>query len=85
MRAEDKQQAVAPLQPVKDTVCQTSVKPGAECHSPGSRATVLKAYITEQGKLTAKQSQMTSTNALKDCEKPPSRAALMQKAGPAAK
>ncbi|MGV3755009.1 MAG: hypothetical protein ACO1QS_06480 [Verrucomicrobiota bacterium] len=72
-----------PAQPAKDPVCQASAKPGVDCHSPGSRASVLNSYLTEQGgKLATSQ---TTTNAVKDCDKPPSKAALMQKAAPAAK
>ena len=72
-----------PAQPIKDALCQTSTnKLGGDCHSPGSRAVVLKNYLTAQEKITASQS---ATNALKDCDKPPSKAALMQKAAPAAK
>ncbi len=71
-----------PAQPAKDPVCQASAKPGVDCHSPGSRASVLNSYLTEQGKLAASQA---TTNVVKDCDKPPSKAALMQKAAPAGK
>jgi hypothetical protein len=78
----DDQAPKTPAQPAKDPVCQATAKPGVDCHSPGSRAAVLKTYLAEQGKLAASQ---TGTNAVKDCDKPPSKAALMQKAAPAAK
>lgn len=71
-----------PALPVKDPICQAAAKPGVDCHSPGSRAAVLKTYLHEQGKLAASQ---TTTIVVKDCDKPPSKAALMQKAAPAAK
>jgi len=78
----DDQAPKTPAQPVKDTICQSTTKPGVDCHSPGSRAAVLKTYLAEQGKLATSQ---TTTNAVKDCDKPPSKAALMQKTAPAAK
>ncbi|MCD6049679.1 MAG: hypothetical protein K0Q55_1082 [Verrucomicrobia bacterium] len=72
-----------PAPPAKDVLCQTATnKLGGDCHSPGSRAVVLKNYLTAQEKIAASQ---TATNVLKDCDKPPSKAALMQKAAPAAK
>jgi hypothetical protein len=78
----DDQSPKTPAQPVKDAICQSTAKPGVACHSPGSRAAVLKTYLTEQEKLAASQA---TTNVVKDCDKPPSKAALMQKAAPAAK
>ena len=66
----------------KDAICQTA-KTGVDCHSPGSRATVLKDYLAQQEKALATQA---STNGLKSCDKPPSRAELMkQKTGPTQK
>lgn len=67
--------------PAKDVICQTT-KTGADCHSPGSRAAVLKDYLAQQEKAVAAQ---TSTNGVKSCDKPPSRADLMKKAGPTQK
>lgn len=68
--------------PAKDVICQTTKK-GADCHSPGSRAAVLKDYLAQQEKTVTSQ---TSTNGVKPCDKPPSRAELMQqKTGPTQK
>jgi len=64
-----------------DPRCKTAEKSGADCHSPGSRKEVLKAYLTEQEKLAAS----ASTNGVKSCDKPPSKAELMLKAMPSKK
>ncbi len=67
--------------PANDPRCKTAAKSGADCHSPGSRTEVLKAYLTEQEKLAAS----ASTNGVKSCDKPPSKAELMLKAMPSKK
>ncbi len=65
----------------KDPVCKTDPKTGAECHAiPGSRTSLLKSYLAKQGK-----SALTTTNGAKVCDQPVSKAALMQKTGPAPK
>jgi len=63
--------------PVKDPLCKAAAQTGTACHTTSSRTEVLKAYLTAQEKLAA-----TSTNGVKSCDKPPSKAALMLKAMP---
>jgi hypothetical protein len=65
--------------PVKDPLCKAAAKTGTACHTTSSRTEVLKTYLTEQEKLAAS----ASTNGVKSCDKPPSKAALMLKAIPA--
>jgi hypothetical protein len=67
--------------PANDPRCKTAEKDSTACHTPSSRTEVLKAYLTEQEKLAAS----ASTNGVKSCDKPPSKAALMLKAMPSKK
>jgi len=66
----------ADSKPANDPRCKTAATNGPACHTSSSRAEVLKAYLTEQEKLAA----ATSTNGVKSCDKPPSKAELMLKA-----
>lgn len=66
----------AETKPANDPRCKTAEKSGIACHTTSSRTEVLKAYLTEQEKLAAS----TSTNSVKSCDKPPSKAELMLKA-----
>lgn len=80
LQAGDKPQALA--KPVKDPTCQSGSTNSTACHSQASRAEALKSYVADQEKLTAKAD---STNGVKSCDKPPSKAALMLQAFPAKK